>query len=84
MDIGDDIEIESSDEEDDVDFWGGESPRDRALSADRARRTAEMQFVRDDGEEDEDDDEDDDEVMEDESDDDDDEDYDHMEIFGHR
>lgn len=68
-------EEESADEDDDVDFWGGESPRLPVKAEDAS--------VDDDSEEDY---EDEDDAMDGEmdSEDDDDEEYDHMELFGHR
>ncbi|MCJ1399027.1 hypothetical protein MMC11_002229 [Xylographa trunciseda] len=70
------MDMDDEDEEDEVDFWGGESPRERALSAEtRTRDAATMNDSDDDSE-------DSDEVMDDESEEDDDD--DHMDIFGHR
>ncbi|MCJ1475352.1 hypothetical protein MMC13_004014 [Lambiella insularis] len=71
-----DVDGGNDDNEDDVDFWGGESPRERALSTQGRRDAEEM-----DGSEDESEDDDDDEIMDDDSEDDED---DHMDIFGHR
>ncbi|MCJ1415849.1 hypothetical protein MMC32_002183 [Xylographa parallela] len=70
------MDMDDGDEEDDVDFWGGESPRERALLAERRTRDA---AKIDDSDDDSDDS---DEIMEDESEEDDDD--DHMDIFGHR
>ncbi|MCJ1379017.1 hypothetical protein MMC17_002116 [Xylographa soralifera] len=70
------MDMDDEDEEDDVDFWGGESPRERALSAERRNRDA---VTTDDSDDDSDDS---DEIMDDESEEDDDD--DHMDIFGHR
>ena len=64
------------DEEDDVDFWGGESLRERALLDERRIRDAAELDDSDDASDDSD------EVMDDESEEDDDD--DHMDIFGHR
>ena len=71
----DTMEMHDEDEDDDVDFWGGESPRERALSAERRTRDAATS---------DDSDDDSDEIMDDESEDEDDDDDDHMDIFGHR
>lgn len=69
-------------DEDDLSFWGGESPRQRAINLERgrSRRLAEQ-----DAEQEEDDSDDgDDDLMEHDMDDDDEEDgMDHMELFGH-
>jgi hypothetical protein len=68
------LEYDSAEDEDDVDFWGGESPRDKSL-LENAKADV------DDSEEDDDEDEDAD--MDDGMDDEEEED-DHMELFGHR
>ncbi|MCJ1390443.1 hypothetical protein MMC18_003302 [Xylographa bjoerkii] len=70
------MDMDVEDEEDDVDFWGGESPRERALSAEKRVRNAATISDSDD------DSDDSDEIMDDESEEDDDD--DHMDIFGHR
>ena len=70
-----------SEEEDDVDFWGGESPRDRALHA--RLRVADQLVSETDDEETDDEDDDGDDLMADEVDDDDME-EDYMDVFGHR
>ncbi|MCJ1243511.1 hypothetical protein MMC30_000708 [Trapelia coarctata] len=75
---GANTEDESADEEDDVDFWGGESPRDKALPMRAGNGMA-------DTDESDEEDEDEDDTMDDDLDtDDDDEEDDHMELFGHR
>ena len=69
-------EDESADEQDDVDFWGGESPRlPTGTGADLG-----------DAEESDEEEEDEDDAMDDDmdTDDDDDDEADHMELFGHR
>jgi len=71
-------EDESADEEDDVDFWGGENPRSRDLPIKAGNASTEDEES-DEGDEDEDD------AMDDGPDtDDDDEEDDYMELFGHR
>lgn len=70
-----DVDGSSEVEEDDVDFWGGESPRERGLLAERERGAMDMDDSDDDSE-------DEDEIMDDDTDDDNED--DHMDIFGHR
>ena len=88
-DVSSEDEDPTEDEEDDVDFWGGQSPRER-MTLERTRKRRDD--AEDDGDElmddeledseDEDEEEDDEQGQEDE--DDDDADEDHMEVFGHR
>jgi hypothetical protein len=73
-------ENDSTDEEEDVDFWGGESPRERTVVPNREAIFNEPPSDGDDSDEE-------DEVMDDEcmtADDDDEDEDDHMELFGHR
>lgn len=67
------------DEESEVEFWGGESPRSRHASPSQAH-----EMVIDGSSEDEDDDDSEDEEMSDEAEDDEADEYNRMEIFGHR
>lgn len=81
-DLGDGSDSDAMDtgsDEDDVDFWGGESPRDRKLQARLQRDNDAMMESGDESERDDNDDEN----MTDESEDEDAED-DYMEIYGHR
>ena len=70
--------MDTGEDYDDVDFWGGQSPRERAREL--------LDAMTPSGDESEDDgiDEDGDQSMTDDLDVDDDDDDDHMEIFGHR
>lgn len=73
---------ESTDEEDEVDFWGGESPREKAVEGNSKETLNEIPSDGDDSDEEDD-------VMDDESltaddDEEEEEEDDHMELFGHR
>ena len=72
-----------TDEDEDLDFWGGESPSDRTLLA---RRQVEDLTMTDSEEETEDEDDDDSLMLDDMEDDDDEDDHDgdHICLFGHR